>query len=65
MNKTLLSIDCGTQSLRAMIFSLDGEMLAIERVPFSPYHSPKPGWAEQDPDVYWEALKTACQSEKQ
>lgn len=60
----MLSIDCGTQSLRAMIFSLDGEMLAIERVPFSPYHSPKPGWAEQDPDVYWEALKSACRNLK-
>ena len=64
MDNTLLSIDCGTQSLRAMIFSNEGEMLAIEKIPFSPYHGPKPGWAEQDPKVYWEALKIACRNLK-
>lgn len=58
--KTILSIDCGTQSLRTIIFSLEGEVLAIEKIPFKPYSSPKPGWAEQDPEIYWEALKTGC-----
>ena len=60
MQKTILSIDCGTQSLRTIIFSLKGEVIAIERIPFEPYTSPKPGWAEQDPEVYWEALKKGC-----
>jgi len=60
MPETILSIDCGTQSLRAIIFSLKGEVLAIEKIPFKPYSSPNPGWAEQDPEIYWEALKTAC-----
>jgi len=64
MEKTLLSIDCGTQSLRAILFSLKGEMLAIQRIPFEPYVSPKPGWAEQDPEIYWDALKTVCQNLK-
>jgi sugar (pentulose or hexulose) kinase len=59
--KTILSIDCGTQSLRAIIFSLKGELLAMQRVTFEPYVSLNPGWAEQDPEVYWEALKKACQ----
>jgi len=60
VNKTILSIDCGTQSLRAIIFSLKGELLALKRVSFEPYVSLNPGWAEQDPEVYWEALKKAC-----
>jgi len=64
MENTLLSIDCGTQSLRAIIFSLEGELLAIERVPFEPYISPRPSWAEQDPEIYWNALKNACQNLK-
>ncbi len=61
MEKTILSIDCGTQSLRAVIFSLKGELLAIKRIPYEPYISVNPGWAEQDPEVYWDALKKACQ----
>ena len=64
MDKTLLSIDCGTQSLRGILFSLKGEILGIQRIPFEPYVSPKPGWAEQDPEVYWEALKAVCQNLK-
>lgn len=60
MQKTILSIDCGTQSLRAIIFSLKGELLGIEKIPFEPYVSLKPGWAEQDPEIYWNTLKTAC-----
>ena len=58
--KTILSIDCGTQSLRATLFSLKGELLAMQRITFEPYVSLNPGWAEQDPEVYWEALKKAC-----
>jgi sugar (pentulose or hexulose) kinase len=61
VEKTILSIDCGTQSLRAVIFSLKGEVLALQRVVYEPYISVNPGWAEQDPEIYWEALKSACQ----
>jgi len=64
VNKTILSIDCGTQSLRASLFSLKGELLAMKRISFEPYISPEPGWAEQDPEIYWEALKKACKSLK-
>jgi sugar (pentulose or hexulose) kinase len=65
MGKTILSIDCGTQSLRAAIFSLKGEILAIQRVVYEPYTSVSPGWAEQNPEIYWEALKSACRLLKQ
>lgn len=65
MDKTILSIDCGTQSLRAIIFSLKGELLAMKRITFEPYVSLHAGWAEQDPEVYWNALKKACISLKE
>jgi len=56
----LLAIDNGTQSLKALIFDLEGNLLAKESAPFKPYFSKHPGWAEQDPDVFWEALCLSC-----
>lgn len=57
----ILAIDNGTQSLKALIFDLGGNLLFKERIPFRPYVSPRPGWAEQDPDLFWKALCQACQ----
>lgn len=56
----ILAIDNGTQSLKALVFDLEGNMLARHRVPFQPYFSDNPGWAEQHPEVFWQALCTAC-----
>ena len=60
MANNILTIDCGTQSLRALIFNADGILLAFHQIHFNPYYSEKPGWAEQNPEIYWEALKKAC-----
>jgi sugar (pentulose or hexulose) kinase len=30
------------------------------KVPIEPYVSPQPGWAEQDPEVWWVAIGAAC-----
>jgi sugar (pentulose or hexulose) kinase len=57
----LLAIDNGTQSLKALIFDLEGQLLVKELVAFRPYFSEQPTWAEQDPDVFWQALCRACQ----
>ncbi len=57
----LLAIDHGTQSVRALIFDLRGNLLAKSQVPIEPYYSAEPGWAEQDPKVFWNALCEACQ----
>ncbi len=65
VEKTILTIDCGTQSSRAMIFSPDGELLAKSKVEYAPYFSEKPGWAEQDAQVYWGSVCKACQTLKQ
>ena len=59
--KTILAIDSGTQSLRALLFAENGELLAREQQSYIPYYSSKPGWAEQDPEIYWKSLVTACQ----
>ncbi|HEX8024977.1 MAG TPA: FGGY family carbohydrate kinase, partial [Candidatus Limnocylindrales bacterium] len=55
-----LAIDVGTQSVRAILFDPRGNVVAIGRVPIEPYVSPNPGWADQDPEVWWAAIGEAC-----
>lgn len=57
----ILAIDNGTQSVRALIFDLRGNLIAKNRVPIQPYYSKKPGWAEQDSTVFWNGVCEACQ----
>src|SRR3954447_15824512 len=55
-----LAIDVGTQSVRALLFDPEGTVVGVGRVAIEPYVSPEPGWAEQDPDVWWAAIGEAC-----
>ena len=59
--ENLLAIDNGTQSVRALLFDPRGNLLAKTRVPIEPYYSTAPGLAEQNPQVFWDALCQACQ----
>ena len=52
----ILSIDAGTQSIRAALIDLNGNILHIVKTPIQPYFSEHPGWAEQQPDYYWDVL---------
>ena len=53
----LLAIDVGTQSARAIVFDAAGQMHAKAQESFDPpYVSPQDGWAEQDPEFYWQAV---------
>ncbi len=64
MNTTkdlILAIDNGTQSIRALIFDLEGNLLNKQRVPMVSCFSTQPGWAEQQPEYYWQQLCLACQ----
>ncbi|MGK5090954.1 FGGY-family carbohydrate kinase [Deltaproteobacteria bacterium TL4] len=62
--KVLLAIDCGTQSLRVILYSLQGDLLDKVQIPYDPYVSPVPGWAEQDPELFWRSVCQACQELK-
>ena len=57
----LLAIDNGTQSVRALLFDLQGNLLGKGKVDLQAYYSTQPGWAEQDPEYYWTSLGEACQ----
>jgi len=56
----LLAIDNGTQSVRALLFDLQGNLLGKGKVELEAYYSKQPGWAEQDPEYYWQNLGEAC-----
>ncbi|MCP4158023.1 MAG: carbohydrate kinase, partial [bacterium] len=56
----ILAVDCGTQSLRTMIFDIKGNILDMEKIEYLPYTSPKPGWAEQDPELFWKGVTDGC-----
>ncbi|GLK90660.1 FGGY-family carbohydrate kinase [Pseudomonas turukhanskensis] len=56
----LLAIDNGTQSVRALLFDLEGNLLGKGKVDLQAYYSKNPGWAEQDPEYYWQSLGEAC-----
>ena len=56
MNEYILAIDCGTQSIRAIIFDSKGKMIHKVKETFEPYFSKKPGYAEQHVTIYWDSL---------
>lgn len=62
MDDLILSIDAGTQSIRATIFNAKGNLLAIEKTQIEPYFSTQPGFSEQNPDYYWDNLINTTKS---
>ena len=57
LNPLVLTIDLGTQSVRAMLVDKFGDILHKTQYSYEkPYYSLHPGWAEQSPDVYWNAV---------
>ncbi|RKR78818.1 FGGY-family carbohydrate kinase [Marinobacter nauticus] len=57
----ILAIDNGTQSIRALLFDTQGNLLGKGKQEIEPYFSEQPGWAEQHPEYFWDNLGIACQ----
>jgi sugar (pentulose or hexulose) kinase len=60
-DELILAIDNGTQSVRALLFDLKGNLVEKVRIPLPAYISTEPGMSEQDPQVFWDAVCRACQ----
>ncbi len=56
----VMGIDAGTASLRAGLFDLQGQSLGFSDQGYQTRY-PRPGWAEQHPEDWWEALVLAVQ----
>ena len=53
-----IGIDVGTSSIKALLVSPTGEVLASSN-PQYPFQTPAPLWAETDPEVWWHATCAA------
>lgn len=55
--RIVLTYDVGTQSARAHLINSKGDILITKQVTYEPaYVSPELGWAEQDPDMYYDCM---------
>ncbi len=57
---TLLGIDLGTSSVKALLTSADGRILGRGSMNYG-IDRPQPGWAEQSPESWWQATVQAVQ----
>jgi xylulokinase len=58
----MLGIDVGTTGTRAVIVHPDGHVVGAATGPHQPMRMPKPGWAEQDPEDWWQATLVAIRA---
>ncbi len=60
MSACLLGIDIGTSACKIAIFDRAGHVLSAVTADYAVYY-PHPGWAEQNPEEWWDAV---CQATK-
>jgi xylulokinase len=54
----LVGLDVGTTAVKALAVAAGGEVIARCEVEY-PLSTPRPGWAEQDPEDWWRATEQA------
>ena len=58
---SFLGIDVGTSGVKAILVAIDGTVLASAVTPLQ-LQTPKPGWAEQEPEAWWQATLASIRS---
>jgi xylulokinase len=58
--ETAVGLDVGTGSLKGIALGPDGRVLAKAESSYS-FQTPRPGWTEQDPEVWWQAARTVLE----
>jgi len=59
-NKYILAHDLGTSSNKAVLTTVFGDIVATAQQKYTLYH-PKPGYAEEEPSDWWQAVCTTTQ----
>ncbi|PTY35873.1 xylulokinase [Saccharospirillum sp. MSK14-1] len=54
-----LGIDLGTSGLKAILLNERGQLVAQATAPLT-VSQPQPGWSEQAPEDWWQAMQSAC-----
>ena len=54
----VLAVDVGTSAVKVALVD-DGDVLEAADAAY-PLHTPRPGWAEQDPEQWWAATSRAA-----
>jgi xylulokinase len=54
-----LGIDVGTSALKGVLVGDDGTIVATASAEY-PLSTPRPGWSEQDPALWWDACGQVC-----
>ncbi len=57
MSQYIIAHDVGTGGNKAVLTDTEGNILATAFAPY-PVHYPRPDWAEQEPDDWWNAIVT-------
>jgi xylulokinase len=52
----LIGLDVGTSSLKGLVIDEHGDVLAEAERSYA-FDTPRPGWAEQDPELWWQATE--------
>ena len=56
MNRYLIGLDIGTSGTKCLLCDDEGKVLASSTQTY-PLYTPRHGWAEQNPEDWWEAVK--------
>ena len=56
--RAAIGLDVGTTAVKALAVDATGAVLGTAEVPY-PLSTPRPGWAEQDPEDWWRATREA------
>ena len=57
----LIGIDVGTSGTKSVLFDTDGHVIASATAEY-PLYQPNNGWAEQDPEDWWQGVCTTLKS---
>ncbi len=60
-DERFLGLDIGTSGVKAILVTPAGEVEAAANTPLA-LSTPQPGWAEQDPEAWWQATLTSVRA---